>query len=162
MTLELALFELRQVPGTGGAVGVDPAASHLVDEGRLDNVDAGVDAGDTVQFLLPGHVMATKKPLVVEDVTENELISPARRLNLKEHGFHGRASVPLLANDRSIGVLAVMDKRIRHFTEDEVAILTAFADQAALALEKARLLKEAETQKELAETERERADSLYR
>ena len=104
---------------------------------------------------IAGHVMATKKPLVVEDVTQNELISPARRLKLKGHGFHGRASVPLLANDRSIGVLAVMDKRIRRFTEDEVSLLMAFADQASLALEKARLLNEAEREKE-------RSDSLYR
>jgi GAF domain-containing protein len=43
----------------------------------------------------------------------------------------------------------------RRFTEDEVSLLAAFSDQAALSLEKARLLNEAET-------ERERADSLYR
>ena len=36
-----------------------------------------------------------------------------------------------------------------------MTLLTAFADQAALALEKARLLNEAET-------ERERSDALYR
>ncbi|PKB72204.1 MAG: hypothetical protein BZY87_01530 [SAR202 cluster bacterium Io17-Chloro-G6] len=38
----------------------------------------------------------------------------------------------------------MLDTRIRLFTEDEVSLLTAFADQAALALEKGRLLNEAE------------------
>ncbi|MCH7738507.1 MAG: GAF domain-containing protein, partial [Chloroflexi bacterium] len=52
--------------------------------------------------------------------------------------------IPLLANDLPLGVLAVMDNRVRRFTDDEVSLLTAFADQAALALEKARLLNEAE------------------
>jgi GAF domain-containing protein len=102
-----------------------------------------------------GHVMATKKPLVVEDMAEELLVPLEVRELLAKHNFHGAASVPLLADDRSIGVLTVSDRRVRRFTEDEVALLTAFADQAALALEKARLLKEAET-------ERERADSLYR
>ena len=52
-------------------------------------------------------------------------------------------------------MLAVVDNRIRRFTEDEVSLLTAFADQASLALEKARLLNEAEREKE-------RSDALYR
>ena len=52
-------------------------------------------------------------------------------------------------------MLNVWDKRVRRFTEDEVSLISAFADQASLALDKARLLNEAET-------ERERADSLYR
>ena len=51
-------------------------------------------------------------------------------------------------------MLAVVDNRIRRFTEDEVSLLTAFADQASLALEKARLLNEAEREKE-------RSDALY-
>ncbi|MCH7735865.1 MAG: GAF domain-containing protein [Chloroflexi bacterium] len=102
-----------------------------------------------------GHVMATKKPAVREDATVDERVSPEVRLIFKQHGFHGAALVPMVANDRSIGVLSVMDKRIRHFTEDEVSLLAAFADQAALALDKARLLNEAEREKE-------RSDALYR
>jgi len=91
-----------------------------------------------------GHVMATKIPLVRDDATEEERVRPEIRLVIKKHGFHGMALVPLVANDRPIGVLSVMDKRIRRFTEDEVSLLQAFADQASLALEKARLLNEAE------------------
>ena len=102
-----------------------------------------------------GHVLATKKPLVVEDVQSHEMITPSGRLNVQKAGFHGTAYVPLLANGHAIGVLSVVDTRIRNFSEDEVSLLMAFADQAALALEKARLLNEAET-------ERERSDALYR
>ena len=87
-------------------------------------------------------------------MTEEDLVAPAQRIIVQKHGFHGSAAVPLLANDRSIGVLAVFDNRVRRFTDDEVSLLTAFADQASLALEKARLLNEAER-------ERERSDALY-
>ena len=101
-----------------------------------------------------GHVMASKKPMALKDLQEHELVSAAERKNLQDHGFHGGAAVPLLANNRSIGVLALLDKRIRQITEDELSLLTAFADQASLALEKARLLNEAEREKE-------RSEALY-
>ncbi|MCH7843311.1 MAG: GAF domain-containing protein, partial [Chloroflexi bacterium] len=101
-----------------------------------------------------GRVMATKKPMVIEDMPNDETLTSEARLRNGKYGFHGGAAVPLLANDRSIGVLAVMDSRIRRFTDDEVSLLSAFADQASLALEKARLLSEAEREKE-------RSDALY-
>ena len=91
-----------------------------------------------------GKAMATKKPVLIEDVENHELIEGAQLLNVKKHGIHSGLLVPLLANDTSIGVINVNDTRTRRFTEDEVSLLMAFADQAALALEKARLLNEAE------------------
>ena len=100
------------------------------------------------------HVMATKEPLVVLDMAEDDQVLPETRQMARNHGFHGAALVPLLANDRSLSVITVLDKDIRRFTDDEVALLSAFADQAALAVEKARLLSEAEREKE-------RSDALY-
>ena len=92
--------------------------------------------------------------MVNEDIQQVEGLFPETVRLMKKYGIHGSAGIPLLVNDQPIGVLMVRDKRVRLFTDDEVSLLSAFADQAALALEKARLLKEAET-------ERERADSLY-
>ncbi|MCH9017024.1 MAG: GAF domain-containing protein, partial [Chloroflexi bacterium] len=128
----------------------ESAAGYLAETAELQ---PGVPVGEGGGAV--GHVMATKTPMVTEDGTKCELTSPQGRRLAKNHGFHGRALVPLLANDRSIGVLTVFDTRIRRFTDDEISLLAAFADQASLALENARLLNEAET-------ERERADSLYR
>ena len=111
---------------------------------------------------LAGHVMATKKPLFGEEVVPLHLPEILRAIE-KEGGDPAAGGVvPLLANDQSINTLAVADTshQSRRFTEDEIPLLTAFADQASLALEKARLLNAAETEKERAETERERADSL--
>ena len=115
-------------------------ASYLADEIALYPI-IRVEEGNN----LFGNALATQKPVVVEDSAEERLVGHNGRLNLKKHGLHGVVLVPLVANDRSIGVLNILDKRIRLFTEDEVSLLTAFADQAALALEKARLLNEAET-----------------
>ena len=102
-----------------------------------------------------GYVMATKEPLVMEDAATSEYISPAQQEVLEKNNFHGSVGVPLLANGRSIDVLFAIDHQVRRFTEDEISLLTAFADQASLALEKARLLNEVEREKE-------RSDALYR
>ncbi|MCH7841402.1 MAG: GAF domain-containing protein [Chloroflexi bacterium] len=102
-----------------------------------------------------GHVIDTKKAAVLQDISEDEFLTESGRALNKEFGFRGAAAVPLLVDDLCIGVLSVTDHRVRQFTEDEVSLLSAFADQAALALEKTRLLNEAET-------ERERSDALYR
>jgi GAF domain-containing protein len=75
------------------------------------------------------------------------MMSPNGIALFKERGRDPAASavIPLLANDRSIGTITVADYTgHRRFTEDEVSLLTAFADQASLALEKVRLLNEAE------------------
>ena len=135
----------------------ESAAAFLADD-SIANPGHKVEQGTSAV----GHVMFTKKPYTTIDATNDELVTPESRRLAEKHGFHGLALAPLVANDRSIGVLHVLDARIRQFTEDEVSLLTAFADQASLALEKARLLNEAEREKERAETERERSDALYR
>ncbi|MCH8800272.1 MAG: GAF domain-containing sensor histidine kinase [Chloroflexi bacterium] len=98
-----------------------------------------------------GHVMATKKPYIVENAAEDKV---AHQETMAAHlglGIVSACAIPLLANDLSIGVLAVLDTRKRRFTEDEISLLMAFADHAALALEKARLLNEAERARDDAE-----------
>ena len=94
--------------------------------------------------------MATQKPLFGEDAAQS--IYPKIRRAQEERGHDPAAAgtVPLLANGKSIGTITVSDVENfgRRFTEDEVALLMAFADQAALALEKARMLNEAEREKE--------------
>ena len=103
---------------------------------------------------LASRVMTAKKSEIIEDWLIDEGIPLEFRRLAERHGFHGTAAVPLLANDQSIGVLVVVDFRVRRFTDDEVSLLTAFADQASLAVEKARLLN-------VAEREKERSDALY-
>ena len=90
-----------------------------------------------------GHVMATKQPLLGE--ASRQMATPETLRRLQEHGFYGTAVFPLLAEDRSIGTLSIGDRHERNLTDDEASLLAAFADQASLALEKARYLQEAET-----------------
>jgi signal transduction histidine kinase/CheY-like chemotaxis protein len=54
-------------------------------------------------------------------------------------GLHSMLATPLLVGDRAIGALTVLRNDIHDFTPEEVALAAAFADQAAIALENARL-----------------------
>ena len=127
------------------------SAAALVAEDNVSWPTVAVEDHATIM----GRVLASQKPITFADLTEDHSVDAEVRLMFRNHGFYGIAAVPLLANDLFLGILIVLDSHIRRFTDDEVSLLTAFADQAALALEKARLLNDAET-------ERGRADSLYR
>ena len=57
-------------------------------------------------------------------------------------GNRSMIAVPLRAHERIIGALVLSDKVGRSYSDNEVALVQTFADQAALALEKARLYEE--------------------
>ena len=100
---------------------------------------------------LSGVVVAAGEPLVVEDLAEDTRHDPAHKRTALEQGFRGFIGVPLRAHGRTVGTLNVFTKGARHFLPDEVALLSALADQASLAIDKARLLREAEEGRALLE-----------
>jgi|TARA_B110000263_G_C14981387_1_gene361646 GAF domain-containing protein len=105
------------------------AAQYLDDIAGLSTL-ALLSAGKTAA----GQLIATKVPLVLDDVTESDLILAQTRQIAASHGFHGTAAVPLLAEDQVVGVFFVFAGRVRHFTDQEVSTLSSLAKQAVLAL----------------------------
>ena len=53
-------------------------------------------------------------------------------------------AVPLLLEDRLLGVIALRRREVRAFSEKQMALLQTFADQAVIAIENVRLFKEAQ------------------
>ena len=50
------------------------------------------------------------------------------------------ASVPLLVKNKKIGVLNCYTEKPHHFTEEEISVLTALGNHAAIAIEHAKLM----------------------
>ena len=100
---------------------------------------------------LSGLVVATGESVVVEDLAADTRHDPAHKRSALERGFRGFIGAPLRAHGRVVGTLNVYTKGARHFLPDEIALLSALADQASLAIEKSRLLRETEEGRALLE-----------
>jgi GAF domain-containing protein len=82
-----------------------------------------------------GWVLVTRQPLVVEDLTKDTRFS---REAAESTGFvpNGLMAVPLLTEDKALGVLEVLDRpQQTRFTLAEMDLLGLFANQAAIALD---------------------------
>ncbi|MFF1831076.1 helix-turn-helix domain-containing protein [Paenarthrobacter sp. NPDC058040] len=60
-------------------------------------------------------------------------------------GMRAVLAAPMIVRDRSVGVIYAGYRRERSFSPDEVALLAAFADHAAIAMENSRLFEESQS-----------------
>ncbi|HBH02921.1 MAG TPA: hypothetical protein DDZ42_13530, partial [Candidatus Rokubacteria bacterium] len=92
-----------------------------------------------------GLAVRERRPVATEDALADGRLTYAEDAQARVAGQSHRAllAVPLRVKDRLFGALAVSHLTGRRFGEDEIRLAQAFADQAALALENARLYTEA-------------------
>jgi GAF domain-containing protein len=84
---------------------------------------------------IAGFVLVSRQPLVIEDVLADPRFS---RETAESTGFvpSGLMAVPLLHEERALGVLEVLDRpQDSRFTLAEMELLGLFANQAAIALD---------------------------
>ena len=92
---------------------------------------------------LSGLPVATGEAIAVDDVREDARYDPVHRQAARELGFQSFLGVPLRAHGRVLGSLYVYTLTRRRFEADEISLLSAFADQASLVIDKDRLIQEA-------------------
>ena len=109
-----------------------------------------------------GLVAETGEPLIVEDYRTWPGRSPQFE---QDQPFISMISLPMRWQGRVIGVIHVLDNtKLRSFSEEDVRMLDLFANQAAMAVENARLFKETSQRAQqaavLAEVGRDISESL--
>lgn len=93
---------------------------------------------------LVSRIAAERRPVIVEDMDAPSAPVPGGVLSAAmEHGIRAALAVPLVARDRLYGYLATYYGAPRRFSDHEIVLLSTFAEQAATALENARLYAEA-------------------
>ena len=84
-----------------------------------------------------GRALLEQRTIHIHDVQAdpNYTFAEAKRLG----GFRTILAVPMLREDVAIGVLTLTRVEVRPFTEKQIELVQTFADQAAIAIENARL-----------------------
>nr|WP_207630963.1 GAF domain-containing protein [Actinopolyspora sp. BKK1] len=107
---------------------------------------------------LASKVVRTRCPQWTPVYQANDSIPHEQEIDtaVAAEGLVSMLGVPLVAGDRVLGVLFAANRSKHEFTPDEIALLSAFADHAAVVLQTTRLLEQARA----AAQEAERANSV--
>lgn len=92
---------------------------------------------------IAGWIISNRQAVRITDATKDErhFAEVAKKLNLDTHSLLG---VPLIAKDKAIGVLEVINRQGGAFSPDDEEMLTAIASQAAIAIENTRLFQQSD------------------
>ena len=160
-TFEAILDELqRVVPYDSCSIQVIQGSRLVIVSGRgLDDlgglIGVGFDLDDETNLTV--QAVRSKRRQVFADVSQN----PHFASQLHGGGrIRGWICAPMIVGDRVIGVLSVDKFESDFYNEDLAELATAFAAQAALAIENARLLETERAAREQAETLRAAAETL--
>jgi two-component system, response regulator PdtaR len=117
---------------------LDPETSELVIK-ATQSVSEGYNKKPNIKLGqgIAGIVAKENKPIVVPDVKKD--IRYFNQDVAKKEGLCSLASVPLAIKKRVIGVLNCYTSKKHRFSQHELDILTALANQAAVAIENAEL-----------------------
>ncbi len=136
------------------AVDFDAGGVYLIDE-KTEAVESITsigydpvlekDLGLKIGQGIVGTVARTGKAENVPDVSAD-----GRYINARPE-TRSEIVVPILSDDRMIGVLNLENDRTNAFTDEDLDILAAFASQAAISIERARMLKYILEQKKIEE-----------
>ncbi len=107
------------------------------------------------------RVVRERKPLAIADVTVDYPHFQSEANSFESGHIRSWLGVPLTARDKTIGIITLDRTTVHPFTEEDIGIVTAFANQAAVAIENAELYDSLEGQNVLLEERvRERTAQL--
>jgi sigma-B regulation protein RsbU (phosphoserine phosphatase) len=98
-----------------------------------------------IDLLLPAHrwtardeLLQEQRPIVVDDIAKDPRFEETGQ---RKEGIGSLVVVPLVSYGTTIGVLYATKETPHGFFKDDVEVISAFADQATVAIENSRLIK---------------------
>jgi len=122
--------------------------------GAYTSTHHGGDSALASRYPMPVEELARQNPPLARVLVEGQVghvpdteapsVDDFARSMARARGHRSRLMVPLRRNDAVLGGLAVTRVEPGPFSEDEIALLQTFADQAVIAIENVRLFRELE------------------
>jgi signal transduction histidine kinase len=91
---------------------------------------------------LAGRVIRLKRPLMATDMSTVPFQIPEHRAAVIRRGYKAFLGVPLKFMGQVMGVLSVVGRKAKEFSQEEITLLEGVAEQAGLAFHKLKLLEE--------------------
>jgi signal transduction histidine kinase len=88
---------------------------------------------------LHGQVITALEPCFISDVESDVSVPPGEVVVARARGYRSIVAAPLVRDGRARGSMAVTRRSPGPFSNGEIALLSAFADQAVIAIENVRL-----------------------
>ncbi|MBI2158121.1 MAG: GAF domain-containing protein [Candidatus Rokubacteria bacterium] len=139
-TIHVILDAARGVLGADscGLATLDPATNELVSVASLDlPTDMATQIRLKVGEGIGGLAVSERRPVQSRDLHDDPRVRYPQLP--RAAGFRSMLAVPLRVGDRAIGAISVFRRDVHEFSAAEEELLLALADQAAIALEHARL-----------------------
>jgi GAF domain-containing protein len=120
---------------------IDLAAHHNIPPDGLEELRRRYPAPLSVNT---GSAQAARERAVVQisDVQNDPRVTEARRRLSRIVGYRSQAWVPMLKEERTLGVISVSRREAEPFPAQHITLLQTFADQAVIAIENVRLFNE--------------------
>ena len=144
-TIRMILEEARGVLGVDSCSvsTFDPPTNELV---MVASLDVPQELVSTVRLRrgegVAGRAVQERRPIQSSDLWLDQLNKYPQLA--REGGFRSMLAVPLCVGEQAIGAITVLRRDVHEFSAHEEELLLALADQAAIALEHARLYTELE------------------
>ena len=149
--LQRVLYEVMQnVGGERSSIVVLDDAGKAIDAtivyGKQVHEHTTQQMRDTVERGLAGWVIRNRKAALILDTSKDErrLMRPDDALD--KSGIKSAICVPLLAREKLVGVLTLVHPAPNAFSEEQLNLMQAIADQAGVAVLNARLYTESQRQ----------------
>ncbi len=113
-----------------------------------------------VRETIQGYAIHKRQVLHFPDVLHGAGVPPALRKSAEFFGNYSTVDAPMFWEGKGIGAISVARFPPRPFGENEIALLKTFADQAAIAIQNARLFKDAQEARAAAESANEAKSSF--
>src|SRR5262249_32905107 len=129
-------------------------AGDQIELAAFTSIDDAADATIRAAFPRPlkstephGQAIRDRAPINIADAQTDRGTSEVTHV-VRARDFRSVVAVPLLRHDEALGAILVTRREPGGFTDDEIALLETFADQAVIAIENARLLTELQQRNE--------------